>query len=94
MRHWFLRLFWSRCCPGAKSGVFCAGFYLEALLYSRSSFSDFASKYGRDERFKGIEKSRERESLFQAFLSDLRRREKEKSSLKDKVCLALERSHD
>ncbi|KAL5962797.1 Transcription elongation regulator 1 [Taenia solium] len=56
-----------------------------ANLTSKSSFSDFASKYGRDERFKGIEKSRERESLFQAFLSDLRRREKEKSSLKDKV---------
>ncbi|VDM30652.1 unnamed protein product [Hydatigera taeniaeformis] len=56
-----------------------------ANLTSKSSFSDFASKYGRDERFKGIEKSRERESLFQVFLSDLRRREKEKSSLKDKV---------
>ncbi|KAH9286076.1 Transcription elongation regulator 1 [Echinococcus granulosus] len=56
-----------------------------ANLNPKSSFSDFASKYGRDERFKGIEKSRERESLFQAFLSDLRRREKEKSSQKDKV---------
>uniref|UniRef100_A0A5K3EKS4 Transcription elongation regulator 1 n=1 Tax=Mesocestoides corti TaxID=53468 RepID=A0A5K3EKS4_MESCO len=57
---------------------------VEANLTSKSSFSDFASKYGRDERFKGIEKSRERESLFQTFLLDLRRREKEKSNQKEK----------
>ena len=55
------------------------------FFYIRSSFSDFSSKYGRDERFKAVEKSREREALFQAYLSDLRRREKEKSNQKDKV---------
>ncbi|VDL19976.1 unnamed protein product [Hymenolepis diminuta] len=56
-----------------------------ANLNSKSSYSDFSSKYGRDERFKGIEKSRERESLFQAFISDLRRKEKDKTSSKDKL---------
>ncbi|VEL31021.1 unnamed protein product [Protopolystoma xenopodis] len=43
----------------------------------RSSFADFSSKYCKDERFKGIEKMRERESIFQDFLADLRHREKE-----------------
>lgn len=52
----------------------------------RSSFSDFASKYGKDERFKGIDKMRDRESVFNEFVSDMRRREKEeKSSQREKV---------
>ena len=55
-------------------------------MFDRSSFSDFASKYGKDDRFKGIEKMRERESLFTDFVSDVRRREKEeKSSQREKV---------
>lgn len=54
----------------------------------RSSFSDFASKYGKEERFKAIEKMREREALFSDFVSDLRRKEKEeKSHQKEKVCM-------
>ncbi|VDL92502.1 unnamed protein product [Schistocephalus solidus] len=57
----------------------------EANLSSKSSFSDFSSKYAKDERFKGIEKMRERESLFQEFLSDLRLREKEKHNQKEKI---------
>lgn len=52
----------------------------------RSSFSDFAQKYGRDERFKGIEKMRERESLFNEFIIEVRRREKdEKQQKKEQV---------
>ncbi|CAH8542609.1 unnamed protein product [Dicrocoelium dendriticum] len=58
----------------------------EASLSSKSSFSDFAAKYAKDERFKNIEKARERESFFQEFLSDLRKREKdEKHKEKEKV---------
>jgi hypothetical protein len=54
----------------------------------RSSFSDFASKYGKEERFKAIEKMREREAIFSDFVSDLRRKEKEeKSHQKEKVCI-------
>ena len=52
----------------------------------RSSFSDFASRFGKDERFKGIEKMRERENLFADYCSELRRREKEeKANQKEKV---------
>ena len=62
------------------------------LIYNphdfRSSFSEFASKYGKDERFKGIEKMREREAIFSDFCSDLRRKEKEeKSNQKEKVSI-------
>lgn len=53
----------------------------------RSSFSDFAQKNGKEERFKGIEKMRERESLFNEFIVDVRRREKdEKQQRKEQVC--------
>lgn len=52
----------------------------------RSSFSDFASKYGKDERFKGIEKMKDRESLFRDFTDELRSKEKMDSrSQKEKV---------
>ena len=44
----------------------------------RSSFSEFASKYGRDERFKSIEKMKEREQLFTEHLAELRKRSKQK----------------
>ncbi|KAG5681050.1 hypothetical protein PVAND_010516 [Polypedilum vanderplanki] len=58
----------------------------DANLHSRSSFSDFCSRYSRDERYKGIEKMRERENLFNDFLSDLRRKEKdEKHQKKEQI---------
>lgn len=50
------------------------------LFVFRSSFSDFAQKYAKDERFKGVEKMRERESLFNEYLIEVRRREKEEKS--------------
>ncbi|CAH8568537.1 unnamed protein product [Heterobilharzia americana] len=58
----------------------------EAGLNSKSSFGDFAAKYSKDDRFKGIEKSRDREAMFQDYLVDLRKREKEdKHREKEKV---------
>ena len=55
-------------------------------LICRSSFSDFASKHGKDERFKAIEKMRERESLFNDYVSELRKKEKaEKQAAREKV---------
>ncbi len=48
----------------------------------RSSFNEFSSKYGKDERFKNIEKMRERESLFNEFILEVRKREKEEKSHK------------
>lgn len=50
------------------------------LFFRRSSFSDFAQKYAKDERFKGVEKMRERESLFNEYLIEVRKREKEEKS--------------
>ncbi|VDP15566.1 unnamed protein product [Soboliphyme baturini] len=46
----------------------------------RSSFSDFASKYGRDSRFKGIEKMRERETMFDDYVREVRRKEREEKT--------------
>ena len=43
---------------------------------NRSSFSEFAGKFGRDDRFKAIDKMRERESLFNEYMLEVRRREK------------------
>lgn len=52
------------------------------MLFCRSSFSDFAQKHGRDERFKNVEKMRERESLFNEYLLEVRKREKEEKTAK------------
>jgi transcription elongation regulator 1 len=51
----------------------------EAGITQKSSFADFSAngKYSRDERFKQIDKMKERESLFNDYLSDLRKQEKE-----------------
>ncbi|XP_049540078.1 transcription elongation regulator 1 isoform X1 [Anopheles darlingi] len=57
-----------------------------APLHGKSSFSDFSLKYGKDDRFKAIEKNRERESLFNEFIVEIRKREKEeKQHRKDQV---------
>lgn len=53
----------------------------------RSSFSDFCQRYGKDDRYKAIEKVRERESLFNEYIVDVRRQEKEeKIQKKEQVC--------
>ncbi|KAM7360322.1 uncharacterized protein ACRADG_004837 [Cochliomyia hominivorax] len=54
----------------------------DAKLHGKSSFSDFCQRFGKDERYKAIEKVRERESLFNEYLLDVRRREKEEKQLK------------
>lgn len=47
-------------------------------------------KYGKDERFKGIEKMKERESLFTEFVTELKKKEKENIKVKqDKVGVHL-----
>jgi transcription elongation regulator 1 len=58
----------------------------DAGLMSKSTFSEFAQKCGKDERFKNIEKMRDRESLFNEFISDLRKKEREeKTAYREKV---------
>ncbi|GFO13671.1 transcription elongation regulator 1, partial [Plakobranchus ocellatus] len=58
----------------------------DSKLHGKSSFSDFAAKYGKDDRFKGIDKMRDRETMFVDFVAELRKKEKEeKSLLKEKL---------
>lgn len=43
-------------------------------------------KYGKDDRFKGIEKMKERESLFTEFVAELKKKEKDNLKIvQDKV---------
>uniref|UniRef100_A0AC35UHI0 WW domain-containing protein n=1 Tax=Rhabditophanes sp. KR3021 TaxID=114890 RepID=A0AC35UHI0_9BILA len=49
----------------------------EAELTSKSLFSSFAAKFCKDERYKKIEKSREREDMFNAFIKNLYQKEKD-----------------
>ncbi|XP_052899354.1 transcription elongation regulator 1 [Anopheles moucheti] len=69
-----------------------------AHLHGKSSFSEFAQKYGKDERFKVIEKIRERESLFNEYIVEVRKREKEEKQhrkeqiKKDFLAMLRERS--
>jgi len=56
----------------------------------RSSYSDFSAKYAKDERFKGIDKTRERELIFSDYLGELRHKEKEESrTQREKVFILL-----
>lgn len=60
----------------------------------RSNFSDFASRFGKDNRFKGIDKMKERESLFNEYILEIRKQQKEKSQQKlDKVCILILDNH-
>ena len=43
----------------------------EAKLGPKSSYGDFSNKYGKDERFKGVDKSRDRESLFNEYVMEV-----------------------
>ncbi|XP_045781405.1 transcription elongation regulator 1-like isoform X2 [Maniola jurtina] len=54
----------------------------EAKLHSKSSFTDFSSKFGRDERFKNIEKMRDRETYFNEYIVEVRKKEKEEKDKK------------
>lgn len=49
-----------------------------SIFSIRMSFSDFAAKNSKDVRFKAIEKMRERETLFNEFMADFKKHEKER----------------
>jgi len=60
------------------------------VCFCRSSFSEFAAKYSKDERFKAVERMREREQLFNEFLVEMKKsaakqREEQKISTKTKA---------
>ncbi|XP_028840472.1 transcription elongation regulator 1-like [Denticeps clupeoides] len=54
----------------------------EARLLSRTTFSEFASRHGKDPRFKAIEKMKDREVIFTEFMTAFRKKEKEDSKNK------------
>jgi len=65
----------------------CRIIWCTELPFARSSFNDFTAKYGKDERFRGVEKMRDREQIFSDFIVELRQREKEESRThREKVC--------
>ncbi|XP_063543558.1 transcription elongation regulator 1-like isoform X3 [Cydia strobilella] len=72
----------------------------EAKLHSKSSFNEFSSKHGRDERFKGIDKPRDRVTYFNEHVAELRKREKDDKERKreqaktDFIALLKEKSID
>ncbi|XP_061091529.1 transcription elongation regulator 1-like isoform X2 [Conger conger] len=51
----------------------------EAKISTRMTFSEFASKHGRDLRFKAIDKMKDREAIFTEFMTALRKKEKDDS---------------
>ena len=58
----------------------------------RSVFSDFAVKYSKDDRYRNIEKMRDREHMFSEYIQEIKKNEKEKDRLaKDKVNLSLQK---
>ncbi|XP_013135865.1 PREDICTED: transcription elongation regulator 1-like [Papilio polytes] len=57
----------------------------EAKLHSKSSFTEFSSKHGRDDRFKGIEKARDREKFFNEYIVEVRKKEKEDKEKKKEL---------
>lgn len=49
----------------------------EAILGSRSTYDDFHNRYCKDPRFKAVDKTKDRELLFEDHLAYLRRRERD-----------------
>ena len=48
-------------------------------------------KYGKNDKFKGIDKMKERETLFVEYITELKKREKAGVKVKqEKVCLCFE----
>ncbi|NXA03328.1 TCRG1 regulator, partial [Sapayoa aenigma] len=51
----------------------------ESKISPRTTFSEFAAKHAKDSRFKAIEKMKDREALFNEFITAARKKEKEDS---------------
>lgn len=58
----------------------------QSTLTSRSTYSEFSEKHGKDTRFRNIEKSRDREHLFNDYITELKKQEREtKEKQREKV---------
>uniref|UniRef100_A0A672QFN6 Transcription elongation regulator 1 n=1 Tax=Sinocyclocheilus grahami TaxID=75366 RepID=A0A672QFN6_SINGR len=51
----------------------------DAKLGVRTTFSEFAAKHARDSRFKAVEKMKDREAIFNEYMTAFRKKEKENS---------------
>ncbi|KAI2657052.1 Transcription elongation regulator 1 [Labeo rohita] len=51
----------------------------EAKLGVRTTFSEFAAKHAKDSRFKSVEKMKDREAIFNEYMTAFRKKEKENS---------------
>ncbi|CAD5213148.1 unnamed protein product [Bursaphelenchus okinawaensis] len=49
----------------------------ESELHGKSTFTSFSSKHGKDDRFKAVEKMRDREEMFKDFVAEIYKKEKE-----------------
>uniref|UniRef100_A0A915D3L6 Endonuclease n=1 Tax=Ditylenchus dipsaci TaxID=166011 RepID=A0A915D3L6_9BILA len=56
---------------------------VEADLHGKSSFTSFTKKYGKDPRFKALEKARDREEYFREFTNELYKLEKKTKKKRD-----------
>jgi transcription elongation regulator 1 len=50
------------------------------LVYFRTTFSEISSRHSKDERFRAVEKIRDREAWFHEYVQELKTREKEGGS--------------
>merc|ERR1712130_642014 len=57
----------------------------EKNVSARTSWSEFSREVAKDERFKAIDKSRERESLFNEYQSEIRKNDREEKEEKRKI---------
>ena len=58
----------------------------ESKISPKTTFSTFSQKFSKDSRFRNVDRSRDRESYFNEFISDLKRKEREdKEKNREKV---------
>lgn len=50
---------------------------LSDAFFSRTTFKEFAEKYGRDQRFRLVQKRKDQEHFFNQFILILKKRDKE-----------------
>ncbi|XP_054711391.1 transcription elongation regulator 1-like [Uloborus diversus] len=58
---------------------------MEAGIDSKTKFSDFAQRYSKDERFKAVEKMKDREKMFVDFVNDIILSEREQIAREKKL---------
>merc|ERR1711976_1117913 len=57
----------------------------EKNVTAKTSWSEFSREVAKDERFKAIDKSRERESMFNEYQSEIRKKDREEKEEKRKI---------